>query len=83
MNGKLGFSLSTIFVQALSILLIYSESVRALQDGQKIGAYISTPDPNKLEYRNGNGIGGIDDGWDDGRLSNLSSWGGYDGQRKK
>ena len=83
MNGKLGFNLSTIFVQALSILLIYSESVRALQDGQKIGAYISTPDPNKLEYRNGNGIGGIGNGWDDGRLSNLSSWGGYDGQRKK
>ena len=72
-----------IFIQTLFIFFFLSNSINTLQDGKIIGAYVSTPDASKLQYRSGNGIGGIGNDWDDGRLSNLSSWGGCDGQRKK
>ena len=83
MNRKFRYNMKSIVFQILITLFILLESVITLQDGQKIGAYISTPNPNDLQYRSGNGIGGIGDGWDDAKLSNLSSWSGYDGQRKK
>ena len=54
-----------------------------LKEGKKIGAYLSTPEPNELQYRNGNGIGYFGNKWDDAKLSILSSLAGYDGQRKK
>jgi len=78
---KIRFVLFSISFHILIILLV--KSINSIQNGKKIGAYISTPNPDNLQYRTGNGIGGIGNGWDDGRLSNLSSWGGYDGQRKK
>ena len=51
--------------------------------GTEKGAYLSVPDSSKLQYRLGNGLGYVGNGWDDGRMSNLSSLAGYDGQRKK
>ena len=51
--------------------------------GTEKGAYLSVPDSNKLQYRLGNGLGYVGNGWDDARMSNLSSLAGYDGQRKK
>ena len=72
-------SLVTIIVVVIIIIVVKSSG----PDGKGLGAYNSTPDPSGLQYRTGNGIGGIGNGWDDGRLSNLSSWAGYDGQRKK
>ena len=62
-----------------SIMLIFAKSA----DGTGYGAYISTPDPTILEYRLGNGLGYIGNGWDDARMANLSRLAGYDGQRKK
>ena len=47
------------------------------------GAYDHVPDSSQLQYRLGNGLGYIGNGWDDARMSNLSSRAGYDGQRKK
>ena len=47
------------------------------------GAYVNVPDSSNLQYRFGNGLGYIGNGWDDARMSNLSSKAGYDGQRKK
>ena len=73
----------SIVFKFLIALIALLELVNTLQEGKKVGAYISTPNPNDLQYRSGNGIGGIGNEWDDGRLSNLSSWGGCDGQRKK
>jgi len=51
--------------------------------GTNIGAYLSTPDPNTFQYRQGNGLGFIGNGWDDTKLANLSTYAGYDTQRKK
>ena len=51
--------------------------------GKDRGAYLKTPDPNELQYRLGNGIGYIGNGWDDSKMYILSSMCGYDGQRKK
>ena len=47
------------------------------------GAYKSVPDSNYFEYRFGNGLGGPGNGWDDAKLSILSSTIGIDSQRKK
>ena len=60
--------------------LIY---IQAAETGTNRGAYLSTPDPSTLEYRQGNGLGYIGNGWDDARMANLSTKAGYDGQRKK
>ena len=57
--------------------------IKTAEPGTNIGAYITTPDPSNLEYRLGNGLGYIGNGWDDARMSNLSTFAGYDGQRKK
>ena len=50
---------------------------------QKYGALAQVPDAENLQYRLGNGLGYIGNGWDDAKMSNLSSKAGYDGQRKK
>ena len=47
------------------------------------GAYKEVPDSEDLQYRLGNGLGYIGNGWDDARMSNLSQKAGYDTQRKK
>ena len=60
--------------------LIY---IHTAETGTNRGAYLSTPDPSTLEYRQGNGLGYIGNGWDDARMANLSTKAGYDGQRKK
>jgi len=60
--------------------LIY---IQAAETGTNRGAYLSTPDPSTLEYRQGNGLGYIGNGWDDARMANLSTKAGYDEQRKK
>ena len=71
-------NLISIFFSIIISLFIKSESKK-----KKIGAYGSTPNPDNLEYRTGNGLGYFGNGWDDAKLSNLSSYSGYDGQRKK
>ena len=38
---------------------------------------------NSLQYRMGNGLGYIENSWDDTRMANLNTYAGYDGQRKK
>ena len=53
------------------------------ETGKEKGAYLSVPDSSNLQYRLGNNLGYIGNGWDDARMSNLSSLAGYDGQRKK
>ena len=66
------------FILIISIInQIYSEK------GKEKGAYLSVPDSSDLQYRLGNGLGYVGGAWDDGKMSNLSSWAGYDGQRKK
>ena len=47
------------------------------------GAYKTVPNSDNLQYRLGNGLGYIGNGWDDARMSNLSRKAGYDTQRKK
>ena len=47
------------------------------------GAYKTVPNSDNLQYRLGNGLGYIGNGWDDARMSNLSRKVGYDTQRKK
>ena len=51
--------------------------------GTDKGAYLKVPDASSLQYRMGNGLGYVGNGWDDARMSNLSTFAGYDGQRKK
>ena len=46
-------------------------------------AYLSTPNLDSLQYRLGNGLGYSGNGWDYAKVSNLSSFAGNDGQRKK
>ena len=58
-------------------------SIQTADPGCNKGAYLTTPDPSTLEYRLGNGLGYIGNGWDDARMANLSTFAGYDGQRKK
>ena len=41
------------------------------------------PDESLLPFRIGNGLGWVGNDWDDGRMTNLSTKAGYDGQRKK
>ena len=50
---------------------------------QKYGALAQVPDADNLQYRLGNGLGYIGNGWDDAKMSNLSRLAGNDGQRKK
>jgi hypothetical protein len=71
-------SLIKVFLFLLVII-----NIKTVDPGKNLGAYITTPDPSTLEYRLGNGLGYIGNGWDDARMSNLSSKAGYDGQRKK
>ena len=72
------FSLKRVLIFLLAIVFIQNA-----EPGENIGAYLITPDPTTLQYRLGNGLGYIGNGWDDARMSNLSTWAGYDGQRKK
>ena len=65
------------------IILLTIIAIKTVDPGTNIGAYITAPDPDELQYRLGNGLGYIGNGWDDARMSNLSSLAGYDGQRKK
>ena len=66
----------------LFLFLIIS-SIEINKGSNTYGAFISVPDSSNLQYRLGNGLGYIGNGWDDARMSNLSSKAGYDGQRKK
>ena len=66
------------FTSLFIFLLLFIESLEKL-----INAYEHVPDSNNLQYRLGNGLGYIGNGWDDARMSNLSSKAGYDTQRKK
>lgn len=70
-----------IIYSILFILLAIKEVLT--EKGKDKGAYLSVPDPKNLQYRLGNGLGYIGNGWDDARMSNLSSLAGYDAQRKK
>ena len=70
--------LSKVFIFLLGILYI-----KNADPGTNVGAYLTTPDPSLLEYRLGNGLGYIGNGWDDAKMANLSTFAGYDGQRKK
>ena len=64
--------------------LLFSILKKSISEtGKEIGAYLSVPDSSNLQYRLGNNLGYIGNGWDDARMSNLSSLAGYDGQRKK
>ena len=72
--------LYSIFLLLL-FLIISSKEVNT--GSNTYGAFISVPDSSNLQYRLGNGLGYIGNGWDDARMSNLSSKAGYDGQRKK
>jgi hypothetical protein len=67
------------FFLLFNVLSLKEESSEKLT----YGAYYHVPDSSKLQYRLGNGLGYIGNGWDDARMSNLSSKAGYDGQRKK
>ena len=51
--------------------------------GKEKGAYLTVPNATLFEYRQGNGLGYIGNGWDDARMAELSTKAGYDGQRKK
>ena len=64
----------------LFIILIKSATSEVGKEGY---AYSGVPDSSDLQYRLGNNLGYIGSGWDDARMSNLSSLAGYDGQRKK
>ena len=65
------------------IILLSLIYIQNIDPDTKIGAYVKTPDPTTLQYRLGNGLGYIGNGWDDARMANLSSLAGFDGQRKK
>ena len=67
----------------ISIFLLAIICIKCVDPGTNVGAYITTPDPTILEYRLGNGLGYYGNGWDDAKMSNLSTFAGYDGQRKK
>jgi hypothetical protein len=71
----------SLYYFILSIILLKESSQAG--SGKDIGAYLSVPDSSKLQYRLGNGLGYIGNGWDDAKMSNLSSLAGYDCQRKK
>ena len=64
----------------LFIILIKNATSEKGKEGY---AYSGVPDSSDLQYRLGNNLGYIGNGWDDARMSNLSSLAGYDGQRKK
>ena len=65
-----------------SILTIMIQQIKS-ESGKETGAYLNVPDSSKLQYRLGNGLGYIGNGWDDAKMSNLSRLAGNDGQRKK
>ena len=71
------FITSCIFILFLCIKYSSSEA------GKEVGAYLNVPDSSELQYRLGNGLGYIGNGWDDSKMANLSRLAGYDGQRKK
>jgi hypothetical protein len=71
-----------IFKYGLIIIMLFTKSSEA-PDGKGIGAYLKVPDPSGLQYRLGNGAGFWGNGWDDSKVSILSSMCGYDGARKK
>ena len=48
-----------------------------------IGAYVKTPNPDELQFRLGNGIGGFESSWSIDNVRNLMEYAGYDGMRKK
>ena len=64
-------------------LLILSIKYSSSESGKEKGAYLNVPDSNDLQYRLGNNLGYIGNGWDDSKMANLSRLAGYDGQRKK
>ena len=70
------------FIYSNFLILIVINEVLT-ESGKEKGAYLSVPDSDNLQYRLGNGLGYIGNGWDDARMSNLSSLAGYDCQRKK
>ena len=70
---------NSYYYYLIILLLFYSPFCKTVDSN----AYQQVPDSSKLQYRLGNGLGYIGNGWDDARMSNLSRRAGYDGQRKK
>ena len=66
----------------LILCLIFSIQTQTFEK-INYGAYKEVPNSDNLQYRLGNGLGYIGNGWDDARMSNLSQRAGYDTQRKK
>ena len=71
-----------LFKSFLFLCLILSYKTQTFEK-INYGAYKEVPNSDNLQYRLGNGLGYIGNGWDDARMSNLSRWAGYDTQRKK
>ena len=71
-------------IMLILCILFFVNSIKEANSGSNnYGAFVSVPDSSNLQYRLGNGLGYIGNGWDDARMSNLSAKAGYDGQRKK
>ena len=71
------------FISSCIFILILCIKYSSSETGKEIGAYLNVPDSSDLQYRLGNGLGYIGNGWDDSKMANLSRLAGYDGQRKK
>ena len=65
------------------ISIILSFSIFCAEIGKDKGAYLKTPNSKQIQYRLGNSIGYYGYGWNESKLSNLSSLAGYDGQIKR
>ena len=65
------------------ISIILSFSILCAEIGKDKGAYLKTPNSKQIQYRLGNSIGYYGYGWNESKLSNLSSLAGYDGQIKR
>ena len=77
MSEHINYTLIMLFFVNLLINVSLAANFR------EIGAYLSTPDSNELEYRLGNGIGFWGHNWGDEDLTILKAKAGYNGQRKK
>ena len=65
------------------ILFLFFFALVSGERGKEKGAYKTTPDPESLQFRLGNGLGYINNKWDDAKLTKLAADAGCNGQRKK
>ena len=65
------------------ILFLFFFALVSGERGKEKGAYKKTPDPESLQFRLGNGLGYINNKWDDAKLTKLAADAGCNGQRKK